>query len=87
MTDTDARGWLGHFLLAHHICVRQLRPIDFPNEEHQLVFAALLALAADGRRIDLVGLADELRRDGLLDRVGGPVTLARLVEDARTLDL
>lgn len=52
----------------------------FYRVAHQLVYAALLRLRDSGRAIDLVTVAEELRRHGELEDVGGPAYLAGLVD-------
>jgi replicative DNA helicase len=59
-----------------------LRAEDFYQDVHQLLWAALLKLREDGIRPDAVTLAERLRKDGQLDRIGGATylsTLARAV--------
>lgn len=54
---------------------------DFYREGHRLIFAALIALRSRGEGVDLVTTAEELRRRGDLEVVGGSVALTRLLED------
>jgi replicative DNA helicase len=56
-----------------------LTPQDFTDPEHRAVFAALAALADAGRPTDSVAVADELRRRGQLQQVGGPGALLDLM--------
>jgi len=59
-----------------------LKPEDFYQDVHQILWAALLRLREDGIRPDIVTLAERLRKDGQLDRIGGATylsTLARAV--------
>ncbi|MGI8631612.1 MAG: DnaB-like helicase N-terminal domain-containing protein [Solirubrobacterales bacterium] len=51
---------------------------DFFKIEHGDVFEAVTKLAAQGEPADVVTVADELRRAGVLDRVGGPGALVSL---------
>ncbi len=44
---------------------------DFYSPAHQQMFDAIRALYASSRPVDVVTVADELRRNGLLDEVGG----------------
>ena len=55
-----------------------LRPEQFHRERHSEVYNAILFLHKGGRRADFTTLADELRRQGLLDKIGGPGYLALL---------
>jgi replicative DNA helicase len=56
-------------------------PGSFHNPAHQTVFDLLLELSNSGSRggIDLVTLADALDKRGMLDQVGGPAYLGRLM--------
>jgi len=51
---------------------------DFYKPSHQHVFEAVRVLAATGAPIDAVTVADELRRAGLLDEIGGATFLLDL---------
>ena len=50
----------------------------FYKPAHQHVYAAIRGLMALGQPIDVVTVADQLRRDGLLDEIGGPQLLLEL---------
>ncbi|MCL6581913.1 MAG: replicative DNA helicase, partial [Firmicutes bacterium] len=79
---------LGSLLLdrdAIATAVELLRPEDFYEEVHQLIFQAVVRLYDQNRPVDVVTLAEELRREGHLERVGGASylgTLARAVPTA-----
>ena len=60
--------------------VQYLRPDDFYVLGHQLLFQALLGLFEAGSGIDLTIVGEALQKAGELDRIGGPLELARLVE-------
>ncbi len=45
---------------------------------HQHIYSAIRGLMTNGQPVDAVTVADELRRNGLLDEVGGPQTLLEL---------
>jgi replicative DNA helicase len=51
---------------------------DFYKPAHGHVFEAVTRLYSQGEPVDPVTVADELRRAGLLEAVGGPSTLATL---------
>jgi len=51
---------------------------DFYKPAHGHIFDALLTLHSQGEPADPVTVADELRRAGLLDAIGGPATLVSL---------
>jgi len=48
-----------------------LGPRDFYNPAHQHVFDAIRALYSTSGPVDVVTVADELRKNGLLDEIGG----------------
>ncbi len=50
----------------------------FYKPSHQHIFAAIRGLTATGQPVDAVTVADELRRNGLLDEIGGAQTLLEL---------
>lgn len=52
---------------------------DFYKPAHGHVFDAIHTLYASGQPVDAVTVADELRRFGLLDQVGGPAVLAQIL--------
>jgi replicative DNA helicase len=55
-----------------------LRPEDFYRPAHQHIFDAIRALYATGAPADTITVADELRRAGLLDQIGGTEVLHAL---------
>ena len=50
---------------------------DFYKPAHQHVYEAIRVLASAGEPVDAVTVAEELRRNGLLDEIGGPDHPAR----------
>ena len=50
----------------------------FYKPAHQHIYAAIRGLMASGQPVDVVTVADELRRSGLLDDIGGPAALNEL---------
>ena len=52
-----------------------LVPGDFYKPAHRHIFDAVRALYGAGSPVDVVTVADELRRHGLLDEIGGAATL------------
>lgn len=58
----------------------QLTANDFYRQNHRLIFEAISALSHRNSPIDLVTVVEELRRNGQLDRVGGPAYLTALIE-------
>src|SRR5215216_2975090 len=55
-----------------------LRPEDFYRPAHQHIFDAVRALYSAGAPADTITVADELRRAGLLEQVGGTEALHAL---------
>ena len=55
-----------------------LRPDEFYKPAHQHIFDAIRALYSSGAPVDTITVADELRRAGLLDQVGGAEALHTL---------
>jgi len=81
------RAVLGALLLDRESLPRAievLRGSDFYKEGHRLMFGAMVALFERTEPVDLLTLAEELRRQGTLDEVGGAAALAALVEEAAT---
>jgi replicative DNA helicase len=73
---------LGALLLSRdaigQVSEQGLQPGDFYRPSHQHVYDAIRALYSSGAPVDTVTVADELRRAGLLDEVGGTETLHEL---------
>ncbi len=79
------RAVLGAILLEPRNLVQAMKvlsPADFFKEGHRRIFSTIQSLAERSVSIDLLTLAEELRRTGALDEVGGPAALAGLVEEA-----
>lgn len=60
--------------------VELLTPDDFYRELHKKIYKAVLKLFDKGEPIDIVTVAEELRRNGQLDDVGGSEYLSALIE-------
>jgi replicative DNA helicase len=79
---------LGSILLdreAIAAAIELLRPEDFYQDVHQIIFKTVVRLYDENRPVDVVTLTEELRRQGELERVGGLTyltTLARTVPTA-----
>ena len=73
---------LGALLLSRDaigvVSEQGLQPSDFYRPAHQHVFDAIRALYSSGAPVDTVTVADELRRAGLLDEIGGTGALHEL---------
>lgn len=57
---------------------RFLSAEDFYKPAHQYIFTAILSLLENGGTVDIITLADELRSQNALERVGGMSYLAQL---------
>lgn len=60
--------------------VEVLRPSDFYTEAHRSIYQSMLTLFDHGEPVDLLTLQEDLRRTDQLSLVGGPASLALLVE-------
>ena len=60
--------------------VEKLRPEDFYRPAHQSVFEAVVALFDGNQAIDAITVSDWLRRNSVLDRVGGIAFLNDLMD-------
>jgi hypothetical protein len=81
------RAILGCAILEAHSRLKLaeiLNPTDFFKDAHRIIFTAMSALLDRGQPVDLVTLAQELRRRNELDLVGGEDALAALMEEAAT---
>jgi replicative DNA helicase len=84
------RAVLGSVLLHdEHLApvLEILIPADFYLPTHQTLFALMLQLFQQGRRLDVVTLQDELDKIGQLDAVGGVAYLVGLQEDIAIVGL
>lgn len=61
-----------------------LRPGDFYKEAHQRIFGAMISLFERGEPLDLVTLANELKKSKDLERIGGATYLAQLADAVPT---
>ncbi len=55
-----------------------LRPESFYHEAHQIIYRAIIRLFEHSHPVDLLTVAEELRKSGELERVGGAYRLAEL---------
>lgn len=60
------------------VASERLQPEDFYKPAHGHIYEAITSLAASGQPADPVTIADELKRAGLLDAIGGHATLLNL---------
>ncbi|NDC53041.1 MAG: replicative DNA helicase [Planctomycetia bacterium] len=82
--NVDAeRAVLGSILLKPDVCddvSLVVRPEDFHDEAHQILYRHLLDLNEGGRRVDATILLERLRSKGDLERVGGSPALADILQ-------
>ena len=82
--NVDAeRAVLGSILLKPDVCddvALVLRPEDFHDEAHQVLFRHLLDLHDSGKRIDSTIVLERLRTKGDLERIGGAPALAEILQ-------
>jgi replicative DNA helicase len=77
------RALLGSVLLddaALGIVLAVVAKDDFFSEAHRLTFERMCALADRGQVIDLITVSEALSREGLLEKAGGAVYLAKLTD-------
>ncbi|NPV60423.1 MAG: replicative DNA helicase [Actinobacteria bacterium] len=78
---------LGSMLLSHDAVAEVsevLNPEDFYKESHGLIFQAALSLFASGEPVDPVTVAESLRAQGNLEKVGDRSYLLNLVSSVPT---
>jgi len=63
---------------AIHDVIEILKPECFYKESHARIYRAMVALSAREEPIDLLTVTQELRRDNLLEEIGGPFFLTQL---------
>jgi replicative DNA helicase len=79
------RAVLGAILLEPAIIPRAielLTPDEFYKDGHRKIYAAMVRLFERSEPADALTVAEELKRAGELDEVGGQATLATLTEEA-----
>jgi replicative DNA helicase len=64
------------------VCLDQLTEGSFFRPAHQIIFAALAGLAADGRPADWVTVKAELERQQVTSKTGGPLYTHELVHES-----
>lgn len=76
----SAPSWGAILLDNGHInqAIELLRPDDFYIQAHRRVFQAMIALNERGSEINPILLADELRREGFFEQLGGMNFLTEL---------
>jgi replicative DNA helicase len=78
---------LGSMLIDKNAIIRTieiLHPDSFYRDAHRYIFEATLELFDKGEAIDLVTVTENLRKNGKLDAVGGPVYISDLINSVPT---
>jgi replicative DNA helicase len=78
---------LGSMLIDENAIGVALEAIDkscFYKDSHRKVFDVVLSLYNDSKAVDLITLTDELKRQGVLDKIGGVSFLTELVNSVPT---
>jgi len=81
------KSLLGSFLIdkeAINKVADQLRPEDFYNRSHQIVYEAIFSLFERREPIDLLNLSNRLSEMGCLDQIGGRAYLTSLASSVPT---
>jgi replicative DNA helicase len=81
------RALLGAILLERESlpkAIELLRAADFYKEGHRKIFDSMVGLFERNEPVDLLTVSEELRRRSELEEIGGPASLAGLVEEAAT---
>jgi replicative DNA helicase len=76
------RAILGAIILDNALisqAIEQLRPEDFYVPSHRRIFLAMIALFERGSEINQILIAEELRRDGEIESVGGVTYITNLM--------
>src|ERR1700722_4660601 len=77
------RSVLGAILLDNHAlntAIEKLKPEDFFQNQHQMIFAQMIELGESQQAIDLVTLSEQLHRKGHLEAAGGAAYIAQLMD-------
>jgi replicative DNA helicase len=64
--------------------VESVKADDFYRPAHQRLFGAILSVYGRGEPVDAITVVEELKREHLLDGVGGPLYVYNLVESVPT---
>lgn len=57
-----------------------LKPESFYDSIHQIIYTSIVSLASRQAPIDMLTVVEQLKKDGQLELVGGPVYIAQLTE-------
>ena len=78
---------LGSILLKPDVCddvAMIVKPHDFYDEAHRILYERMLQMHDDGHKIDVALLVDDLKRQEQYERIGGAQFLARIGEAVPT---
>src|SRR5262245_65692261 len=81
------RAVLAAVMLGNEAVGRAIEAIGddaFYRSAHQKIFGAIVALYTRNEPADLITVAEELRKRGELEAIGGPAYLAGVFEEATT---
>lgn len=65
---------------AIHAVVTEVREEDFYHPSHQMLYRSMVRLRDENQPVDLTTLAAFLKGEGLLETIGGPVTLVEIAD-------
>ncbi len=77
------RSVLGAILIDNHAlntAIEKLKPEDFFQNQHQMIFAQMIELGESQQAIDLVTLSEQMHRKGQLEAAGGAAYIAQLMD-------
>src|SRR5437660_11809356 len=81
-SSESERAILGAIILDNALisqAIELLRPEDFYVPSHRRIFLAMIALFERGSKIDQILIAEELRREGEIESVGGLSFISNLL--------
>ena len=80
-SEEGERIILGAILLDNALIaqvIEQLKTEDFYSPRHRRIFEAMIALFEAARVIDPILIGEELKKEGLLESIGGIATITNL---------
>ncbi|MBN1526619.1 MAG: replicative DNA helicase [Candidatus Omnitrophica bacterium] len=78
---------LGSMLLDHDAISHAIELVtdqSFYKESHRKIFRAIIQLYNDNKAVDIITLTEQLKKEGSLDEVGGPVYISTLASSVPT---
>ena len=75
------RAVLGALMIdwdAYTVASQILTPDSFYLERHQLIYASIEMLSADGNPVDILTVTEQLGKNGTFNKVGGPMYISEL---------